>query len=181
MFLRWVEFNAWHWFVFTVLLFKIRTRYQVYRADFACSCWLFITKHFKIILKDVDDFIWLKSLFNSVLNSIDKLVQFVINVTTTTGLFSDLVNEVFWIVLYTSIYWSIEVSLSLKSFDWVCCLQTHRKNFFLCINCYTRRWFSLEFKVNSLVGCVFFDHLVVLQTEFSAQFWNSHFYEWSSK
>lgn len=181
MFLRRVELNARNWFVFTVFLLKICTRYQVYWADFAGCRWLFITKHLEIILEDIDDFIWLKSLLNSVLNSVDKLVQLIINVTTTAGLFSDLVNKVFWIVLYASIHRSIEVGLSLESLNWVCCLQTHRKNLFLYINGNTRRGFSLELEVNCLVCRILFNHLVVLETEFSAQFWNAHFDEWSRK
>lgn len=126
MFFSWMEFYAGNRFVFTVLLLLICAGYQVYWTIFACCGGLFIPEHFKIILKDIDNFIWLESLLNSVLNAIDKLVQLVINVTTTCRLISNFIDEVFWIVLDAGVNWSIDVGLGLQSLNWVCCLETHR-------------------------------------------------------
>jgi hypothetical protein len=180
MFLCRVEFNAGDWFVFTVFLLEICAGHQVYWANFASSCWFFITKHFEIVLEHIDDFIRLESLFHSVLNAVDELVQLFINVAATSRLFSNLVDEVFWIVLDARIYGSIEVGLSLKSLDWICCLKTHLENLFLGIDLYIW-WLCLELKINSLVSCILLNHLVVLKTEFSAQFWNAHFNKWSTE
>lgn len=75
MFLGWMETNARHCFALAVLLLEVCPWNNIYIGILSACCSIFISEHLKVVLEHIDDFIGLKSFFNSVLHAVNELVE----------------------------------------------------------------------------------------------------------
>jgi len=74
----WMELDACNSFVFTVIVFKIRSWLKSSTVDSSTCCSFFISKNLEIVLENIDNFVRLKGLFNSESDSINELIKFFI-------------------------------------------------------------------------------------------------------
>jgi len=78
--LRWVESDARYSFRFTVLLFKVRPRHNIYVGVLTASRSIFVAKHLKIVLEHIDDLVRLKGFLDAVLDAVDEFVKLLVEV-----------------------------------------------------------------------------------------------------
>ena len=161
MLLRRVEPNTRDCFLFTILLLEVGTRNPSYTAGFSsCTCVL-ITKHFKIVLENINDFVRLERCLHAVLDSVDKLIKLFIEVTSRDWLLSNLIYKVFRSVLNALVDWAFVVGLGGVGFDSAGCLQTHFENLFPYLGLSVS--LALVFEVDCVFSSIFLNHLVVLE------------------
>jgi hypothetical protein len=135
-----MELNARHSLAFAEIVIDECPCIHGCGVDFATRSCLFVSKHLKIVLEDVDDFVGLQGFFNSESNSVQELVKFVRELFSLSLLFFGLLvgcgiigvsYEIVRRVLYRLINTSTKDSLSLDSLHLVGCLQTHIENLLL--------------------------------------------------
>ena len=120
----WMKFDAGNSLQMTVLRLRKSSWSHFNTVDLSSLGSDFICKHFKIILKDIDDFIRLQSFFDSESYSINEFIKFLFHLIITLEV-THLSNEVVSIVLTSFVYTSSKVGLSLDSFDLTSCLKAH--------------------------------------------------------
>jgi len=119
-----MKFDAGNSLQMTVLRFRKSSWGHFNTVDLSSLGSDFICKHFKIILKDINDFIRLQSFFDSESYSINEFIKFLFHLIITLEV-THLSNEVVSIVLTSFVYTSSKVGLSLDSFDLTSSLKAH--------------------------------------------------------
>jgi len=132
-----MELNARHSLAFAVIVINECSGIHCGSVDFTSSCCLIISQHFKIVLEHIDDFVRLKSFFDSEGHSVEELIKFITELLSFFFLLLSLFlhilliiisNEVVSRVLYRLINTPSKDSLCLNSFHLVSCLKTHVKD-----------------------------------------------------
>ena len=163
----WVEFDAWHTLVLTITLFEECPRHGVDCVRL-CPCdSVLICKHFKVELENIDDLIWLEGLFDPVSYSVDEFVQLFVHFAVFKSVCFHFVDKVAGFILNLGIYASVVVSLRLKRFHLVGCLQTDLQLLTFYKHHIHVGTFLLDSQVVGVLGSFFFNHLKIVITEFS--------------
>ena len=81
--LGWVEPNARNGLRLAVLLFEVGSGDYVDVGVLWAWRGIFISEHLKVVLKHIDDFVGLESLFDAILHTVDKLIELFVQVTTS--------------------------------------------------------------------------------------------------
>ena len=126
----WMELDAWDCHLLAIRLILEIPIDKVYCAILRSWSSFFITKHLKIVLKDIDNFIWRKRAFYSVRHPINKSFKLLIEISFFSP-WPNLVDKVVGIILATIIDHSVEVSLWAKSLHLVGSLKADFKNLFI--------------------------------------------------
>lgn len=138
--LRWVELDARHTLALAVIVVNESSGCHVGGVDLAASCCLLVSEHLEVVLEHIDDLIALKSLLNSESNSIDELVQLLLELLGSfdllLSLFSSLAsaavpNEVLGVILYRLVHRSTKVGLGVYLLHLVSGLEAYFKHFFV--------------------------------------------------
>ena len=168
-----MEFNARNSFQMTI--FRLRECSwghfnTVNLSSLSCN---FISQHFKIILKYIDNFIRLESFFNSESNSINKLIQFLFHLIISFEI-THLSDEIVSIVLTCFVHTSSEVSLSLNSFNLMGSLETHFKYF---LSGHQRNVFDSTLHIHEELSTVFNNEVETILAKEISSSRNSHLHE----
>lgn len=124
-----MESNARGHFISLMVCIYIRQRFIVVSHDhdrFRGS-FLSVSETFKVILKDVYEFIWLEGWFDSRSNDIEESVDFLCECDIDVWLFV-FINEIFGIVLASEINHSVVVCLRLEFLKLSSSLKSNIKN-----------------------------------------------------
>jgi len=163
-----VELDAWNRFALAESRIGEGTAAKVNFGVLLSTASLFVTEHLEVVLEDIDQLIWLKSLFNSVGSAVDELIHLSVHVT---GLLSNLVNEVLVIVLGAVVHWAVEVRLCLKIEHFLRCLKTNLKYFVVGFALDVTWGFLGKLQINGTFGGLLIDQRKV-KGELSAGLWD---------
>ena len=124
---NWVELDARHTLILTVTLFEEGSRNSVDCICLGSSRCIIVSKHLKVKLEDINDFVRLKCLFDTVCNSIDELIKFLVHFAVFQSVSLHFVDEITGLILHLGVNASIVVGLGLECLHLVCCLQANLK------------------------------------------------------
>ena len=145
-----------------------------------------VSKHLKVILENIDDFIRLKCSFNLECNPINELVKlflllFLVLDIFFWNFFSFLLLlfllEIGWIIHRWLIHWPTEVRLSLNPFDLMSCLQTNLKSCLLGHKCDT---FNLRLKFDCIIRGILIHKRRRISSKLFPGHGDSHLHQWST-
>jgi hypothetical protein len=176
-----MELDAGNDFLFAVLLFVESAGYHVDRADLLAAGFLFVSKHFEVVLENVNNFVRLKGLLNTEGNTVNKFVHLVVDGSTASTLFLDLVNKVTGLVLHASIDGSVEVSLGVKVVHFVGGLETHLEHLLIGAPLNRALVFLNKFKVSSSLCSLLVNKLDVFEAKLTARLGDTNFNELSKR
>ncbi len=157
----------------TVLRLRKSSRGHFNTVDFPTLGRKFICQHFKIILKDINDFIRLQSFLNSKSYSINEFIKFFFHLIIALEV-THLSDEIVSIVLTSFVYTSSKVGLSLNSFDLTSGLEAHFKHF---LSSHKRNVFYSTFHIHEILRSVFIDKIETILSEQSSLSSYSHLHE----
>mmetsp|Transcript_3505 Transcript_3505/g.2528 ORF Transcript_3505/g.2528 Transcript_3505/m.2528 type:complete len:303 (-) Transcript_3505:197-1105(-) len=129
--LRGVELDTRNSFIFAVIMLYECPRQYINRADFGSIRRFFISQHFKVILKHIDEFIGLECGFYFVTCSFYELVKSFLHALFLLRVLLHLADEVAGIVLHDLVHRPIEVRLTLEPLYLVRGLKPHLEYFLL--------------------------------------------------
>ena len=118
----WVELNAGDTLILTVALLEESSWDGVDRGSLVACAGIIVSEHLEVKLEHIDDFVRLKSLLNSVGDSVDELVKLLVHLAVLKGVSLHLVNEITGLILHLSVNRSVVVGLGLQSLHLVGCL-----------------------------------------------------------
>ena len=168
-----MEFNARNSFQMTI--FRLRECSwghfnTVNLSSLSCN---FISQHFKVILKHIDNFIGLESFFNSEGNSINKFIQFLFHLIITFEI-THLSDKIISIILTSFVNTSSKVSLSLSPLNLTSCLQSHFKYL---LSGHQRNVFNSTLHIHEVLRTVFLNKVETILAKESSLSCDSHLHE----
>lgn len=114
----------------------------------------------------------MKGFFNFVLDAIDEFLKLLVQIASSDSLLLDFVDEIVWVVLDSVVDGATMVRVLRERIYLTSALNPHLQGSLLHdmldVSC-----FALKLKVNSLLRCLFFNHLVILKTKLLSLFDNS--------
>jgi len=123
-----MELNARHSHLgreLLLLVYSLRGRVSILLV---LGRFVLVSKHVEVILEDVDDFIGLESLLNSVSNLVNKLFKFSIELVVFSDSLLHTLHEIISIVESGGVDTTLKVSLSLEFLDLITSLETNFKH-----------------------------------------------------
>lgn len=123
-----MELNAGHSHLsreFLFLIHSLRGRVSILLRG---GCFILVTKHVKIVLEDIDDFVGLKGFLNSVSNLINKLFKLGVQLVVFSDSVLHAFHEIIGVIEGSGVDTTFEVSLSLQFLYLITSLQANFKD-----------------------------------------------------
>lgn len=123
-----MELNARHSHLGRELLLLVHSLRGRVSVLLILSRFILVSQHDEVVLEDIDDFIRLESLLNSVSNLVNKLFKFSIELVVFSNSLLHTLHEIISIVEGRGVDTTLKVSLSLEFLDLITSLQANFKH-----------------------------------------------------